>query len=317
MGFNVLPKDPSTCDRGSRCRTADLPIGRQPHPKHVQLTADNVDQTLIPVIQRRTVPIKGSGTPYSRRTPPQDYPRDTVERLLRVHKTHIGELPWTLQDPAEGVELVHCSTARTETTLHLLILRFHNPMDPPLQYPQIDLTREAEACDPSGVGIYSPVPLLKEGDHHPDLPIQRHCPRCPCDAAEACQDSPTTSRALRNSGRTSSTPGALPPRSFLTTSATSAPEMGGSVSELSDSASSERVSVGLRRSSKDSTHRLTTSLVEVSKAPSPPYTVLTMSRFPPPETPDGGPESLRSRPEVVLHGLTELLPGPSFRLSNR
>ncbi|KAK0150623.1 hypothetical protein N1851_008277 [Merluccius polli] len=39
-------------------------------------------------------------------------------------------------------------------------------------------------------------------------------------------DSPTTSRALRNSGRTSSTPGALPPRSFLTTSATSAPEIG-------------------------------------------------------------------------------------------
>ncbi|TWW62582.1 hypothetical protein D4764_04G0012290 [Takifugu flavidus] len=38
-------------------------------------------------------------------------------------------------------------------------------------------------------------------------------------------DSPTTSRALRNSGRISSTPGALPPRSFLTTSATSAPEI--------------------------------------------------------------------------------------------
>ncbi|KAK0140993.1 hypothetical protein N1851_022013 [Merluccius polli] len=37
-------------------------------------------------------------------------------------------------------------------------------------------------------------------------------------------DSLTTSRALRNSGWTSSTPGALPPRSFLTTSATSAPE---------------------------------------------------------------------------------------------
>ena len=40
-----------------------------------------------------------------------------------------------------------------------------------------------------------------------------------------------------------------------------------------------------------------------------------MSRFPP-ETPDGGPESLQGRPEVVLHGFTELLPGPSFRLSN-
>ncbi|KAK0131423.1 Collagen alpha-1(XXVIII) chain [Merluccius polli] len=34
--------------------------------------------------------------------------------------------------------------------------------------------------------------------------------------------------------------------------------------------------------------------------------------LPPPETPDGGPEPLRSRPEVVLHGLTELLPCPVF-----
>ena len=39
-------------------------------------------------------------------------------------------------------------------------------------------------------------------------------------------DSPTTSRALWNSGQTSYTPGALPPRSFLTTSATLAPEIG-------------------------------------------------------------------------------------------
>ncbi|KAK0155355.1 hypothetical protein N1851_002312 [Merluccius polli] len=39
--------------------------------------------------------------------------------------------------------------------------------------------------------------------------------------------------------------------------------------------------------------------------------------LPPPEMPDGGPEPLRSRPEVVLHGLTELLPCPGFCLSNR
>ncbi|KAK0145239.1 SCL-interrupting locus [Merluccius polli] len=39
--------------------------------------------------------------------------------------------------------------------------------------------------------------------------------------------------------------------------------------------------------------------------------------LPPPETPDGGPEPLRSRPEVVLHGLTELLPCPGFCLGNR
>ncbi|KAK0137932.1 hypothetical protein N1851_025856 [Merluccius polli] len=230
------------------------------------------------------------------------------------------------------------------------------------------------------------------------------------------QDSPTTSRALRNSGRTSSTPGALPPRSFLTTSATSAPEIGEPTPESPGPASlPEGVSVGLRRSSKYSFHQSTTSRVEVSSAPSPPYTVLTMHCFlllrrrmvvqnlfkairksfsmaspnsshvrvfasvtatvalhlacrylpaasgvpqakkrvggieevfevflppihnvpsrgqqrsvftihsvddallPPPETPDGGPEPLRSRPEVVLHGLTELLPCPGFCLSD-
>ncbi|KAK0152627.1 hypothetical protein N1851_005851 [Merluccius polli] len=95
------------------------------------------------------------------------------------------------------------------------------------------------------------------------------------------QDSPTTSRALRNSGRTSSTPGALPPRSFLTTSATSAPEIGEPTPESPGPASlPEGVSVGLRRSSKYSFHRSTTSRVEVSSAPSPPYTVLTMHCFP-------------------------------------
>ncbi|XP_061627176.1 uncharacterized protein chrna9a [Phyllopteryx taeniolatus] len=38
--------------------------------------------------------------------------------------------------------------------------------------------------------------------------------------------------------------------------------------------------------------------------------------LPPPETPDGGPEFPQSRPEVVLHGLTELLPYPSFCFSD-
>uniref|UniRef100_A0AAY5KIR9 RNA methyltransferase n=1 Tax=Esox lucius TaxID=8010 RepID=A0AAY5KIR9_ESOLU len=74
------------------------------------------------------------------------------------------------------------------------------------------------------------------------------------------QDSPTTSRDLRYSGRISSTPGALPPRSFLTTSVTSARVMDESTSEPSSSASSmEDVTAGLRRSSKYSFHRPTTS----------------------------------------------------------
>ncbi|KAG1949896.1 hypothetical protein F2P79_011597 [Pimephales promelas] len=77
------------------------------------------------------------------------------------------------------------------------------------------------------------------------------------------QDSPTASRDLRYSGRISSTPGALPPRSFLTTSVTSARVMDEFTSEPSASASSmEDVTAGLRRSSKYSFHRPTTSPVE-------------------------------------------------------
>ncbi|MEQ2250189.1 hypothetical protein ILYODFUR_037219 [Ilyodon furcidens] len=36
--------------------------------------------------------------------------------------------------------------------------------------------------------------------------------------------------------------------------------------------------------------------------------------LPPPEAPDSLPESLRGQPVVLLHGLTKLLPGPSFCL---
>ncbi|PWA28514.1 hypothetical protein CCH79_00017984 [Gambusia affinis] len=49
----------------------------------------------------------GSGAQYPilPEKPPQGSPRDTVELLLQVHKTHVywlGELPCTLQDPAEA-----------------------------------------------------------------------------------------------------------------------------------------------------------------------------------------------------------------------
>ncbi|KAI3371831.1 hypothetical protein L3Q82_006713 [Scortum barcoo] len=57
----------------------------------------------------------------------------------------------------------------------------------PLQYPGVDLPGEAEKCDPPVVGTHSPVPLFKKRDHHPGLPLQRHCPQPPCNVAEACQ----------------------------------------------------------------------------------------------------------------------------------
>ena len=76
-----------------------------PHWKHVQLTAGNADQTLklikyiiTPVIQRPNSPYQGVRHSIIPEQTPQDSPRDTVERLLQVYKTHVanlGELPCT------------------------------------------------------------------------------------------------------------------------------------------------------------------------------------------------------------------------------
>ena len=173
-------------DRWQRAALAES----KPHWKQVWLIPGNADQALTPVIQGTDSPYQGVRYPVLPENPPQGSPRDTVECLLQVHKTHVnwlGKLPCTLKDPAEGVELVHCSTTWTKTTLLLLNLRLDYPTDPPFQHPRIDLTRKAEECDPPTVGTHPPVPLLKKRDHHFSLPIQRHCPRCPRDAAESCQ----------------------------------------------------------------------------------------------------------------------------------
>ncbi|KAK5607704.1 hypothetical protein CRENBAI_014113, partial [Crenichthys baileyi] len=46
--------------------------------------------------------------------------------------------------------------------------------------------------------------------------------------------------------------------------------------------------------------------------PTPTVNSVGEALLPPPEVPDGLPESLRGQTVVLLHGLTELLPGPSF-----
>ena len=104
-----------------------------------------------------------------------------VECLLQVHKTGqnlewLGKFPCTLKDSAEDVELVHSSTSRMKTALFLLNLRFDYSVDPPLQHPWIDITREAEEGVPSKARVHPPVLLFTKRDHHPGLPIQRHCP---------------------------------------------------------------------------------------------------------------------------------------------
>ncbi|MED6283758.1 hypothetical protein CHARACLAT_012199, partial [Characodon lateralis] len=39
-------------------------------------------------------------------------------------------------------------------------------------------------------GTHPPVSILVKRDHHPSLPIQRHCPRLPHNVEEACQTAP-------------------------------------------------------------------------------------------------------------------------------
>ncbi|MED6234411.1 hypothetical protein ATANTOWER_029006 [Ataeniobius toweri] len=48
--------------------------------------------------------------------------------------------------------------------------------------------------------------------------------------------------------------------------------------------------------------------------PTPTVNSVGEALLPPPETLDGLPESLQGQPLVLLHGLTELLPGPGFCL---
>lgn len=50
------------------------------------------------------------------------------------------------------------SAIRAKTTLFLLILRPDSWTDSPLQYPGIDLPREAEACDPPVIGVHPSRP---------------------------------------------------------------------------------------------------------------------------------------------------------------
>ena len=83
--------------------------------------------------REQTACIKGAPHPTIPENPSQDPLRDAAERLLQIHKTYVNwlrKLPRALEDPAEGVELVHCSTSRTKKTLLLLDLRCDHPADP-------------------------------------------------------------------------------------------------------------------------------------------------------------------------------------------
>lgn len=59
-------------------------------------------------------------------------------------------------------------------------------MDSPLKQPAVDLTEEAEECDPHQAGTHPPVCLLKMRNHYHSLPVQRYCSQLQRFAAKAC-----------------------------------------------------------------------------------------------------------------------------------
>ncbi|KAI3359852.1 hypothetical protein L3Q82_014195 [Scortum barcoo] len=143
---------------------------------------------------------------HTRGAPPQNTTRDSVECLLQIHKAHVDWLGIL------GIELVQCSMTGTKK-LHCssrirgygLSAKFSSPV--PWCRPSFG---EAEKCDPPVVGTHSPVPLFKKRDHHPRFatPEALSPTSMQCLQRRVSQDSPTTSRDLRYSGRISSTPGA-------------------------------------------------------------------------------------------------------------
>ncbi|KAI3364750.1 hypothetical protein L3Q82_000962 [Scortum barcoo] len=161
-------------------------------------------------------------------------------------------------------------------------------------------------------------PLFKKRDHHPSLPHQRHCPQPPCNVAKACQPRQPHNiqrfevlRADLIHPRRLATAGAL---NYLSDFG-----LGDGRVHLRDP--SLRFLIGRQVGGIE-------EILEVFLPPSdnvpsrgqqlPTCTVNSVGRvlLPPSEAPDGLPESLRGRPIVLLHGLTELLPDPSFCLQD-
>ncbi|KAI3366681.1 hypothetical protein L3Q82_009355, partial [Scortum barcoo] len=162
-------------------------------------------------------------------------------------------------------------------------------------------------------------PLFKKRDHHPSLPLQRHCPQPPCNVAEVCQP-----RQPHNIQRLEVLRADLiHPRRLATE------ELANYLSDFGSGDGRVHLRVPSLRFLTGRQVGGIEEILEVFLPPSdnvpsrgqqlPTRTVNSVGRvlLPPSEAPDGLPESLRGRPIVLLHGLTELLPDPSFCLQDR
>lgn len=66
-----------------------------------------------------------------------------------------------------------------KTPLFLLNLRVNYPADPPLEYPWINFTSEAEEYDPPIARAPPLVPILKKMDHHAVCQLSDIAPQYP------------------------------------------------------------------------------------------------------------------------------------------
>ncbi|KAK0141115.1 hypothetical protein N1851_021854 [Merluccius polli] len=188
------------------------------------------------------------------------------------------------------------------------------PVDLPLHPPPtreqdpevLELLHLGQDLIPDPGSALHPFPVEDHGlgfggaDSHPGCftlgcePVQRELEDQSDEANRTTSSAKSRDPILRSPNRPPSTPWLCLEILSIKIMNRIAPEIGEPTPESPGPASlPEGVSVGLRRSSKYSFHRSTTSRVEVSVS-----TIHSVddALLPPPETPDGGPEPLQSRP---------------------
>ena len=97
---------------------------------------------------------------------------ETSEDIFSILPAFLNNLP-------ESEDLVRCASTRAETTLMVCQIFLNYRTTPFFQALSIGLTRKAEQRDAPVVVAVSLIPLFKDGNNHPRLPLLRCLPRDP------------------------------------------------------------------------------------------------------------------------------------------